>query len=175
MFILGGFASFHIFQNWFLHTNMHTHTHTSCSLSLSLSHGAPPWSSWECVGPQINTTWVRISACVYLMCISSLSSVHYLWRSLVPFSLPCTQKWPWNINYHHTHTHTSLNWCILSVYPFILARNILMLLSAHALSIRVGAITGPSWSITITWKYHDYDYIHSECNWLRLHTLLQCI
>ena len=136
---------------------------------------AHPWSNGSVLDHRSLPPRVRISALAYLKGVSSLTSLHYLWRSLDPFSLPCTQKWPWNINYHHTHTHTSLNWCILSVYPFILARNILMLLSAHALSIRVGAITGPSWSITITWKYHDYDYIHSECNWLRLHTLLQCI
>ena len=26
--------------------------------------------------------------------VSSLTSPHYFWRSLGPFSLPCAQKWP---------------------------------------------------------------------------------
>ena len=36
----------------------------------------------------------RISAWAYLKVVSSLTSPHYLWRSLGPFSLPCAQKWP---------------------------------------------------------------------------------
>ena len=33
----------------------------------------------------------------YLKGVSSLTSLHYIWRSLDPFSLPCVQKWPQNI------------------------------------------------------------------------------
>jgi len=36
---------------------------------------------------------VRISAWAYLKVVSSLTSFHYLWRLLGPFSLPCAQKW----------------------------------------------------------------------------------
>jgi hypothetical protein len=46
------------------------------------------------VGLQITNTRVRISAWAYLKFVSSLTSPHYLWRSLGPFSLPCTQMWP---------------------------------------------------------------------------------
>jgi len=56
--------------------------------------GVPPWSSWLPVGPQITTTWVRISASAYLKGVSSLTSLHYPWGSIGPFSLPCAQKWP---------------------------------------------------------------------------------
>jgi len=57
-------------------------------------HGAPAWSSWYHIGPQITTTWVWISTWAYLKGVSSLTLLHYLWRSLDPFSLPCAQKWP---------------------------------------------------------------------------------
>jgi len=30
----------------------------------------------------------------YLTGVSSLTLLHYLWRMLGPFSLPCAQKWP---------------------------------------------------------------------------------
>jgi len=35
-----------------------------------------------------------------LKVVSSLTSLHYLWWSLGPFSLPCAQKWPYNTNHH---------------------------------------------------------------------------
>ena len=35
-----------------------------------------------------------ITAWAYLKGVSSFTSLHYLCRSLGPFSLPCTQKWP---------------------------------------------------------------------------------
>ena len=60
----------------------------------SIIHWGPPWSSWQRIGPQITTTWVRISVWAYLKGVSSLTSLHYLWRSLDPFSLPCARKWP---------------------------------------------------------------------------------
>jgi len=42
----------------------------------------------------VTTTWLRTSAWGYLKGVSSLTSLHYLWRSLGPFSLSCAQKWP---------------------------------------------------------------------------------
>ena len=35
----------------------------------------------------------RISAWAYLKVVSSLTSLHSLWKSLGPFSLPYAQKW----------------------------------------------------------------------------------
>jgi len=55
---------------------------------------APPWSNWWHVGSQITTTRVWISLWTYLKGVSSLTSLHYLWRSLNPFSLSYAQKWP---------------------------------------------------------------------------------
>ena len=37
--------------------------------------------------------------------VSSLTSLHYLRKSLGSFSLPCTQNWPQNTNRHHPHHH----------------------------------------------------------------------
>ena len=37
---------------------------------------------------------VQILALAYLKVVSSLTSLHHLWRSLGPFNLPCAQKWP---------------------------------------------------------------------------------
>ena len=34
--------------------------------------------------------------------------VNYLWRLLGPFSLPCAQKWPWNINHHHCYNYINI-------------------------------------------------------------------
>ena len=42
----------------------------------------------------ITTTLVRISAWAYLKGVSSSTSLHYLWRSLVPLGLSYAQKWP---------------------------------------------------------------------------------
>ena len=39
------------------------------------------------------THYVQTSAWAYLKVASSMTSIHYLWRSLSPFSLPCAQKW----------------------------------------------------------------------------------
>ena len=48
---------------------------------------------------QITTTWVRISALTYLKGVSYLTSLHYLWRLLIPFSLTFAPKWLWNISH----------------------------------------------------------------------------
>ena len=37
---------------------------------------------------------VRMSAWGYPKSVTSLTSIHYIWRSLGPFSLPCVQKYP---------------------------------------------------------------------------------
>ena len=39
------------------------------------------------------TDHYQISAWAYLKFVSYLTSLHYLWRSLGPFSLACAQKW----------------------------------------------------------------------------------
>ena len=39
--------------------------------------------------PEVESRWWA-----YLKGVSSLTSLHYLWRSPGPFSLPCAQKWP---------------------------------------------------------------------------------
>jgi len=69
-------------------TNTHTHTHT---------HGenwAPPWSSSSVlVKPHITITCVPIMAWADLKVVSSLTLLHYLRKSLDPFSLPCVRKW----------------------------------------------------------------------------------
>ena len=47
------------------------------------------------VGSVLNTDHYHLnSAWAYLKGVSSLTSLHYLWRSLGPFSLPCVQNWP---------------------------------------------------------------------------------
>ena len=68
-------------------------------------HGSLSYLHLNCRGLSINwdgsvldhrslaDTRVRISAWAYLKGVSSLSSLHYLWRSLGPFSLPCALKW----------------------------------------------------------------------------------
>jgi len=73
---------------------------------------APLWSNWYCVEPWITTTWVRISAWAYLKVVSSLISLHYIWRSLGSFSLPCAQKGPKNTN-HYRHYYYYFNRPIL--------------------------------------------------------------
>jgi len=58
------------------------------------------------------TTRVRIPAWAYLKVVSSWTSLHYLWGSLGPFSLPRAQKWPWNINHHHYHHRLVCTQCL---------------------------------------------------------------
>ena len=60
---------------------------------------ASPWSNGSVLDHR-SLTLFRISAWAYLKGVSSLNSLHYLCRSLGPFSLPRAQKWPQNINHH---------------------------------------------------------------------------
>ena len=52
-------------------------------------------SNWQHNGPHVTTTRVRILAWAYLKGASSLTSLHYLWRSPSPFSLQWGQEWPY--------------------------------------------------------------------------------
>ena len=60
------------------------------SVLLSNEMRVPPWSNFYHVGSHITTTWVQISAWAYLKGVSYLTSLHYLWGLLSPFSLA---KW----------------------------------------------------------------------------------
>ena len=56
------------------------------------------------ISHSFSTTWVWILAWADLKEVSSLTLLHYVLRSLGPFSLPCAQKRPQPINRHHHGT-----------------------------------------------------------------------
>ena len=63
------------------------------SLEIYIPEMEWPWKSAN------TTSRVRISTWAYPKGVSSLTSFHYIWKSLGPFSLPCAQTWPSNINH----------------------------------------------------------------------------
>ena len=56
-----------------------------------------PWSSGSVLDHRLLPAGVGVKV------VSSLTSFLYLWRSLGPFTIPCTQMWSSNTNHHHHH------------------------------------------------------------------------
>jgi len=88
--------------NVFVHTNekQFLKDGSPCGMSLiirvgpqiSVIHQSWRWNTLQ-ICPCWDSTQVRISAWAYLKAVSSLTSLHYLWPALGPFSLPCAQTW----------------------------------------------------------------------------------